>query len=160
MRIEQSRREGEEVLIYSRVACSSYSGFTRLFVHFFCCSNCSICIIFSASFEIMRKEQQKTLQEKPIAGGVLNLCEGLVDNREEKGLLVRNNEMEVSDVPSVLSNDLQKSSFASHAPASRLPAPPGFKTNPLEKKIAIKSLVHPSPSEVHYFRFISLSCRI
>ncbi|KAL8495151.1 hypothetical protein ACS0TY_019355 [Phlomoides rotata] len=101
-----------------------------------------------ASFEIMRKEQQKTLQEKHTGGGLLNLCEGLEDNREEKGLLVRNNEMEVSAVPSILSNDLEKSSFASHAPASRLPAPPGFKTNPLDKKIVNKSLVHPYQSEV------------
>lgn len=119
--------------------------------------NCSKCIKFSASFEMMRKEQQKTLQEKTTAGGVLNLCEGLVDNREEKGRLLRNNEREVSAVPSILSNDLEKPSVASHAPASKLLAPPGFKTNLLEKSSASKSLHHPSLSEVCYFHFTFLT---
>ncbi|XP_057780476.1 uncharacterized protein LOC130999023 [Salvia miltiorrhiza] len=107
-----------------------------------------------ASFEMMRKEQHKALQEKQInsgkskVGDVLSLCEGLVDSKEEKGLFVRNNELEVSAVTPALSNDSEKSSLSSQAPASRPLVPPGFKTNPLEKSAGLKSLIHPSLSEV------------
>ncbi|KAI3444498.1 hypothetical protein Pfo_001163, partial [Paulownia fortunei] len=108
-----------------------------------------------ASFEMMRKEQQRALQEKQKsnlekhkAGGVSDLCEVLVDTKEEKGILIRNNELEVSAVTPSLSNDLEKSSFASHSPASRPLIPPGFKNNTLEKSSGLKSLIHPPLSEV------------
>ncbi|XP_042053925.1 uncharacterized protein LOC121798799 [Salvia splendens] len=104
-----------------------------------------------ASFEMMRKEQHKVLQEKQNSnsrnskvGDVLSLCEGLVDSKEDKGLFSRNNELEISAV----SNDSEKSSLSSQAPASRPLVPPGFKTNLLEKSSGLKSLIHPSLSEV------------
>ncbi|KAL1549814.1 hypothetical protein AAHA92_17862 [Salvia divinorum] len=104
-----------------------------------------------ASFEMMRKEHHKALQEKQNSnlrknkvGDALSLCEGLVDSKEEKGLFARNNELEASAV----SNDSEKSSLSSQAPASRPLVPPGFKTNPLEKSSGLKSLIHPSLSEV------------
>ncbi|KAG6427172.1 hypothetical protein SASPL_111412 [Salvia splendens] len=103
------------------------------------------------SFEMMRKEQHKVLQEKQNSnsrnskvGDVLSLCEGLVDSKEDKGLFSRNNELEISAV----SNDSEKSSLSSQAPASRPLVPPGFKTNLLEKSSGLKSLIHPSLSEV------------
>ncbi|KAL1546249.1 hypothetical protein AAHA92_22874 [Salvia divinorum] len=108
-----------------------------------------------ASFEMMRKEQQKFLQEKQNSksgkskvGDVLSLCEGLVDSKEEKGIFVRNNELEVSAATPALSNDSEKSSLSSLAPAPRPLVPPGFKTNPLEKSSGLKSLIQPSLSEV------------
>ncbi|KAK6162275.1 hypothetical protein DH2020_002116 [Rehmannia glutinosa] len=108
-----------------------------------------------ASFEMMRKEQQKALQEKQKsnlekhkAGAVSDLCEELVDSKEEKGLLGKDNELEVSAVTPILSNDLEISSFASHSPACRPLIPPGFKSNTLEKSFGLKSLIHPPPSEV------------
>lgn len=104
---------------------------------------------------MMRKEQQKALQEKQNSNSgknkvdVLSLCEGLIDSKEEKGLFVRNNELEISAVTPALSNDSEKSSLSSQAPAPRPLVPPGFKTNPPEKSSVLKSLIHPSVSEVH-----------
>lgn len=106
----------------------------------------------------MRKEQQKALQEKQNfnlekhkGGAVSDLFEVLADSKEDKELLVRNNEFEVSAVTPILSNDLEKSSFATHAPASRPLIPPGFKNNSPEKSSGLKSLIHSSLSEVRYF---------
>ncbi|XP_042049663.1 uncharacterized protein LOC121795240 [Salvia splendens] len=108
-----------------------------------------------ASFEMMRKEQHKALQERQNSnsrnskvGDVLSLCEGLVDSKEEKELFARNNELEISAVTPAVSNDSEKSSLSSQAPALRPLVPPGFKTNPLEKSSGLKSLIHPSLSEV------------
>ncbi|XP_011092898.1 uncharacterized protein LOC105172966 [Sesamum indicum] len=106
-----------------------------------------------ASFEMMRKEQQKALQEKQRlhlekheSGGVSDLCEVLVNSKEENS--VNNDEMEVSAAAPILSNDLEKSSFVSHSPSSRPLVPPGFKSNTLDKSSVLKSLIHPSLSEV------------
>lgn len=104
-----------------------------------------------AAFEMMRKEQHKALQEKQNsnmgknkAGDVSDLFEILGDSKEEK----RNNELAVSAATPILSSDSEKSSSASQAPASRLLVPPGFKSNSLEKSSGLKSLIHPSLSEV------------
>ncbi|XP_042046309.1 uncharacterized protein LOC121792432 isoform X1 [Salvia splendens] len=108
-----------------------------------------------ASFEMMRKEQHKVLQEKQNSnsgkskvGDVLSLCEGLVGSKEEKGIFIRNNELEVSAAIPALSNDLEKPSLSSLAPVPRPLVPPGFKTNPLEKSSGLKSLILSSLSEV------------
>ncbi|GER45224.1 eukaryotic translation initiation factor 4G [Striga asiatica] len=108
-----------------------------------------------ASFETMRKEQQKTLQEKQKlnlekhkGSAIMDTCKDLADSKEEKELLERNNELEVSEGIPILSNDLDKSSFASHSPASRPLVPPGFKSNAIEKSSGSKSLVHPPLSQV------------
>ncbi|KAL0379478.1 UNVERIFIED_CONTAM: hypothetical protein Sangu_0012100 [Sesamum angustifolium] len=106
-----------------------------------------------ASFEMMRKEQQKALQEKQRlhlekheSGGVSDLFEVLVNSKEENS--VNNDELEVSTAAPILSNDLEKSSFVSHSPSSRPLVPPGFKSNTLDKSSGLKSLIHPSFSEV------------
>ncbi|KZV37411.1 hypothetical protein F511_01279 [Dorcoceras hygrometricum] len=81
-----------------------------------------------ASFEIMRKEQQKVLQEKQKSNlenqkdGMSDLCEDLDDSKEEKG------------------------HFASHS--SRPLVPPGFRNNVLDNNSGVKSLIHPPLSEV------------
>lgn len=109
---------------------------------------------------MMRKEQHKVLQEKQNSnsgkskvGDVLSLCEGLVDSKEEKGIFIRNNALEVSAAIPALSNDLEKPYLSSLAPAPRPLVPPGFKTNPLEKSSGLKSLILPSLSEVRDFNF-------
>lgn len=118
----------------------------------------------SASFEMMRKEQQKALQEKQKtnpgkhkAGGVSDLFDALADSKEESGL-VRNSELEVSAAIPILSNDLEKLPFTSHSPVSRPLIPPGFRNNTQEKSSSLKSLIHPTLSEVCqcYFDFIFL----
>ncbi|GFP91483.1 hypothetical protein PHJA_001292300 [Phtheirospermum japonicum] len=107
-----------------------------------------------AAFEMMRKEQHKTLQEKQKSnpekhkGGVFSdLGDVLGDSKEEKGLVGRNNEFEVSGGIPIPSNDLEKP-FTSHSPASRPLVPPGFKTNTIEKGSGSKFLVPPPSSEV------------
>ncbi|XP_073140234.1 uncharacterized protein [Henckelia pumila] len=112
-----------------------------------------------ASFEMMRKEQQKTLQEKQKTNlenqkdGISDLFEDLDDRKEESGHFVRKNEFEVSAAIPIISNDLEKndlekSSFASHSPASRPLVPPGFQSNVLDKNSGVKSVIHPPLSEV------------
>ncbi|KAK4418561.1 hypothetical protein Salat_2268900 [Sesamum alatum] len=106
-----------------------------------------------ASFEMMRKEHQKALQEKQRlhpekheSGGVSDLFEMLVNSKEENG--VNNDELEVSAAAPILSNDSEKSSFVSHSPSSRPLVPPGFKSNTLDKSSGLKSLIHSPLSEV------------
>ncbi|KAL3814809.1 hypothetical protein ACJIZ3_016077 [Penstemon smallii] len=100
-----------------------------------------------ASFETMRKEQQKTLQEKHKAGGASDLFEVLEEGKEEKSLL-RNDEVEVPASTSISSNDLEKNSFASNAPVARPLVPPGFRKNNQEKSSGLKSLIRRPSSEV------------
>ncbi|KAL2469023.1 hypothetical protein Fot_50599 [Forsythia ovata] len=106
-----------------------------------------------ASFELMRKEQQKTLQEKQKlnlekhkADGVSDL-ELLEDSTEKPRVFGRNNELDSCSAAPVL-NDSEKSSFASYSPASRPLVPPGFTNNILDKSFGLKSLIHPPLSEV------------
>ncbi|KAL0464842.1 UNVERIFIED_CONTAM: hypothetical protein Slati_0371800 [Sesamum latifolium] len=106
-----------------------------------------------ASFEMMRKEQQKVLQEKQRlhlekheSGGVSDLFEVLVNSKQDNS--VNNDELEVSAAAPISSNDLEKSSFVSHSPSSRPLVPPGFKSNTLDKSSGLRSLTHPSSSEV------------
>ncbi|CAI9785973.1 unnamed protein product [Fraxinus pennsylvanica] len=99
------------------------------------------------SFVLMRKEQQKSLQEnqkmsleKHKVDNALDLCESLEGNKEEKGLLGGYNELDVSTASTpVLSNEFEKSSFSSNA--SRPSVPPGFTNNILENSSDTKSLV-------------------
>ncbi|KAI3449213.1 hypothetical protein Pfo_005878 [Paulownia fortunei] len=102
-----------------------------------------------ASFELMRKEQQKALQEKQKlnlekhkSSDISNLCDALGDKKEEKEPFVKNNEWDISDATPTLSNDFEKSSFASHSSASRPLVPPGFKNYTLEKSSGLKPLIH------------------
>ncbi|CAI9764193.1 unnamed protein product [Fraxinus pennsylvanica] len=102
-----------------------------------------------ASFELMRKEQQKALQdkqklnlEKHKADGVSDLGELLEDSREKPRVLNRNNELDSSSAAPVL-NDSEKSSFDSHSPAPRPLVPPGFTNNILDKSVGVKSSIHP-----------------
>ncbi|KAL2511337.1 hypothetical protein Adt_16937 [Abeliophyllum distichum] len=105
------------------------------------------------SFELMRKEQQKSLQEKQKlslekhkAGNASDLSEFLEGSKEEKGLLGGYNELDVSTATPVLNNESDKSSFSSHA--ARPPVPPGFTNNNLEKSSGTKSLIPPPLAEI------------
>ncbi|KAG8391874.1 hypothetical protein BUALT_Bualt01G0232300 [Buddleja alternifolia] len=101
------------------------------------------------------KEQHKALQEKQKlnldkhkTGGLSDFSEVLEDSKEEKGIFTKNNELEVSAAIPIPSNDLEKSSFASHSPASRPLVPPGFKNSSLEKSSVLKSVIRPPLSDV------------
>ncbi|XP_075519145.1 uncharacterized protein LOC142553045 isoform X1 [Primulina tabacum] len=107
-----------------------------------------------ASFEMMRKEQRKVLQEKQKSNlenqkdDISDLCEDSDDSKEERGHFVTKNELEASAVIPITSDDVEKSSFASLSPTSRPLVPPGFQNNVLDKNSGVKSLVHLPLSEV------------
>ncbi|XP_051127768.1 uncharacterized protein LOC127249121 [Andrographis paniculata] len=108
-----------------------------------------------ASFEVMRKEQQRSLQEKQKltldkhkAGVLSDLYEMVMDSKEEKGLLIRNNELIASAATSMSTTDSEKPSSTSQSPALRPLVPPGFKSNSLEKSSALKSQIYPTLTEV------------
>ncbi|XVE77198.1 hypothetical protein DITRI_Ditri13aG0042200 [Diplodiscus trichospermus] len=94
-----------------------------------------------ASFELWRKEQQKSFQEKKInperRKDDFDISELLVDSKDDKGLPNRSKE---SDEPIPASNiDSSKSSFPSLTPAPRPLVPPGFTSTILERNFGIKT---------------------
>ncbi|XP_059651341.1 uncharacterized protein LOC132298967 [Cornus florida] len=108
-----------------------------------------------ASFELMRKEQQKALQEKQKLkpdnqknDPVSEFSALLEDTKDEKGLLNKNVESDEPEMLQVLNNDSGKSSFPSRTPASRPLVPPGFTSTILDGNSGMKSLIHTGPAEV------------
>ncbi|KAK7340305.1 hypothetical protein VNO77_21007 [Canavalia gladiata] len=105
-----------------------------------------------ASFELMRKEQQKTFQEKQKLNPDKNKDDfditSLIDN-DEKRLVNRSNESvepPVSLAP--LSND-EKSSSLSHTPSAARPlVPPGFASTKLERNLVTKTSSNIHATEV------------
>ncbi|XP_038681623.1 uncharacterized protein LOC119982368 isoform X2 [Tripterygium wilfordii] len=107
-----------------------------------------------ASFELMRKEQQKEFQEKL----KLNLNKPkdefdittLLDNpNDDKGHMNRKNEPDELVKLAASNSDSDKPSFPSHTLVSRPLVPPGFASSMSEKNIANKSLPHSHSLEVH-----------
>ncbi|XP_068650094.1 uncharacterized protein [Aristolochia californica] len=106
-----------------------------------------------ASFELMRKEQQKTLQEKQKTGTDkhkdqvgTDICILLGSSEAEKTSWNCNlNKSEDSHVEPIIENESVKCSLPTQAPAARPLIPPGFKSTMLEKNIGAK-LLAPSPA--------------
>ncbi|XP_058105656.1 uncharacterized protein LOC131249108 [Magnolia sinica] len=103
-----------------------------------------------ASFELMRKEQHKALQEKlkhpdkhkeQLNTGIGAFLENSDDG---KSLWSKNDDKLEDDVTPVSQSDSGKHAFPTPAPASRPLVPPGFATAILEKNLGAKSLV-PTP---------------
>ncbi|XP_065859744.1 uncharacterized protein [Euphorbia lathyris] len=101
-----------------------------------------------ASFELMRKEQHKSFQEKQKnpekRKDSFDFSELVDDPKDNKKFLNKRNE---SDEPVTSNNDSDKSSVPSAAPISRPLVPPGFSSPIVEKNIGNKSLTHPQPLE-------------
>lgn len=103
---------------------------------------------FVASFELMRKEQQKAFQEKHKLNPGKSKDDfdftSLVDD-DEKKLINRSDESAEPPVTlSALSND-EKSSSISHTPSAARPlVPPGFASTMLER-----NLVNQTSSNMH-----------
>ncbi|XP_021850412.2 uncharacterized protein [Spinacia oleracea] len=99
-------------------------------------------------FELMRKEQQKTLQEKQKSN------QGKTgDSFSEKALLDNTSAGKTSsDLEKVLKqtpqDDSSKLSVSSQVPPSRPLVPPGFVSSVVEKSSMAKSLVHAEPMEI------------
>lgn len=102
-----------------------------------------------ASFEMIRKEQQKTLQEqklnleKPKSSVFSNLSEVLEDKNEEKGTSVETKDLEVSAAIPLLTNNPSESYMDPQAPAARPVVPPGFCNTTTEKSTGIKHQTQP-----------------
>ncbi|KAE9595467.1 hypothetical protein Lal_00031290 [Lupinus albus] len=96
-----------------------------------------------ASFDLMRKEQQKAFQEKqklnPDKNKDVFYITSLLDNNDKR-LVKRSNESEESPVVlSVLSDDSEKSSLAHIASTSRPLIPPGFASTLSERNMGVKT---------------------
>lgn len=171
--IGQKKKRGEEVCFLSTwsrvwlVPLLLLYWFNMSSTSFFLSLLSFILTSFPDSFVLMRKEQQKSLQEKQKmslekhkAGNASDLCESSEGNKEEKGLLGVYSELDVSTATTpILSNESEKSSFSSNA--SRPPVPPGFTNNILEKSSDTNSLVPFPLAEVCYFWLLSMiDCRI
>ncbi|XP_073102426.1 uncharacterized protein [Elaeis guineensis] len=97
-----------------------------------------------ASFELMRKEQHRALQEKQkhdnnkekLDADIIALLETSVD---KKGMMNRNDKSDDSLTSFLSLHDSSKSSFAPQAPASRPLVPPGFANALVEKNICGQS---------------------
>lgn len=110
----------------------------------------------SASFESLRKEQQKAFQEKQKSNPEkfkddFDITMLLENSKDDKRLLSRSNESDEPMTQPVSNNDSDKPSFPSPAPVSRPLVPPGFSSTIVEKNIGTKSLANPRWTEVIFF---------
>ncbi|KAK6918328.1 hypothetical protein RJ641_016750 [Dillenia turbinata] len=106
-----------------------------------------------ASFELMRKEQVKTFQEKQKLNSEKGKEESVSDinilsedHKDDIKLLGESIDMEKSAILAAPQNEFGKSLLPSQAPARPL-VPPGFKCAALEKKDGAKSVIHSLPGE-------------
>ncbi|GAV83410.1 hypothetical protein CFOL_v3_26857 [Cephalotus follicularis] len=100
-----------------------------------------------ASFELMRKEQQKARQENQKSNPEKRKDDFdlLGDSKDDKGLLNRD---KVSDENVILPTTSEKSCPPSLTSASRPLVPPGFTCPVLERNSGTKALSHPDSLEV------------
>ncbi|XP_024987527.1 uncharacterized protein LOC112522563 isoform X1 [Cynara cardunculus var. scolymus] len=96
-----------------------------------------------ASFELMRKEQQKVLQEKQKSNANKHKSDGFTDlileETKEEGVLEASGELN-SAVQSVPNDDSLKSSILLQSSKSRPLVPPGFRSTILEKGSTTKPI--------------------
>lgn len=114
--------------------------------------------VFSASFELMRKEQQKAFQEKQKLNPEkrkdgFDISSLMEDSKDEKIVLNRSNESGDSVIFKNSNNDSEKSSLPPPTPASRPLVPPGFTSTNVERNFGPKSVIHPHTVEVTLFHF-------
>lgn len=152
VRIEWKRKEGEEVLLI-KIMHFYYGAISHVSI----CNSYelvgdSILIEFlSASFELIRKEQQKALQEKQKSKLEKHKTEDisvlLEENKEDRAFLDKNSEADGMTTQPFANSDLGKSSFPSQNPPARPRVPPGFKTTVLDKNSG-SNLSHSRVTEV------------
>lgn len=112
---------------------------------------------FAASFELMRKEQQKVLQDKQKLhvdkhkDDLFSDDIALLDQTKEGRALERSNELNESGAQPVSNNDSGNSSLPSQTSAPRPLVPPGFASTILEKNSGTKSLTYSHEKEVIVF---------
>lgn len=109
----------------------------------------------SASFELLRKEQHKSFQEKQKLNldknkGDFDISTLREDSKEEKRSSKRSSDSDELVIPLGSDNDSEKSSVPSQTPASRPLVPPGFKSTILDKSLGAKPINHSNAAEVTY----------
>ncbi|KAH0721515.1 uncharacterized protein [Solanum tuberosum] len=104
-----------------------------------------------ASFELMRKEQHKILQEKQKSKLEKHKTEDIIvqleDNKEDRTVLEKNSEVDGMTTQPSANSDLGRTSFPSQNPPARPRVPPGFKTTVLDKNSG-SNLSHSRMTEV------------
>lgn len=102
-----------------------------------------------ASFELMRKEQQKALQEKQKPNAEKHTAEYdseisalLEDDKKDRGLLEKNTKVDIMASQPITNTDSGKSSFSSQNIPSRPLVPPGFKTTVTDKTFGSTTVNH------------------
>ncbi|XP_061360150.1 uncharacterized protein LOC133304176 isoform X2 [Gastrolobium bilobum] len=108
-----------------------------------------------ASFELMRKEQQKAFQEKLKLNPDKNKnnfdMAFLLDDDEKRLVNQSNESTEPPETPAALSND-EKSSSLSHTPSAARPiVPPGFASTMLERNLVTKTSSNTHATEVEQY---------
>ncbi|MCD7450723.1 hypothetical protein HAX54_008177 [Datura stramonium] len=108
-----------------------------------------------ASFELMRKEQQKALQEKQKPNAEQHTAEYdseisvlLEDDKKDQGLLDKNSKVDIMASQLIANNDSGKSSSSSQNLPSRPLVPPGFKTTVPDKTSGSTTLNHSYLTEI------------
>lgn len=121
----------------------------------------------TASFELMRKEQQKALQEKHKPNAEKHTAEYdseisvlLEGDKKDRGLL-ENTKVDVMTSQPVVNNDSGKSSSSQNLPSRPL-VPPGFKTTVTDKTSGPTTSNHSCLTEVlvHLFVYLVLEHQI
>ncbi|KAL2330237.1 hypothetical protein Fmac_017818 [Flemingia macrophylla] len=104
-----------------------------------------------ASFELMRKEQQKAFQEKHKLNPDKNKDDfditSLIDNNEKKILSKSNESVEPPVTLAALSND-DKSSLSQTPSAARPLVPPGFASTKIDRNLTTKTSFNTHAAEV------------
>lgn len=109
----------------------------------------------TASFELMRKEQQKALQEKQkpnvekhtaVFDSEISVL--LEDDKKDRGLLDKNTKVDIMASQPIANNDSGKSSSSLLNLPSRPLVPPGFKTTVTDKTSGSTTLNHSCLTEV------------
>ncbi|XP_015055904.1 uncharacterized protein LOC107002404 isoform X1 [Solanum pennellii] len=104
-----------------------------------------------ASFELMRKEQHKILQEKQKSKLEKHKTEDIIvqleDNKEDRTVLEKNSEVDGMTTRPSANSGPGKTSFPSPNPPARPRIPPGFKTTVLDKNSG-SNLSHSRVTEV------------
>ncbi|XP_055817210.1 uncharacterized protein LOC129886525 [Solanum dulcamara] len=107
-----------------------------------------------ASFELMRKEQQKALQEKQKPNAEKHTAEYdseisvLLDDKKDRGVLDKNTKVDIMASQPIANNDSGKSSSSSQNLPSRPLVPPGFKTTVTDKTSGSTTLNHSCLTEI------------
>ncbi|XP_071722886.1 uncharacterized protein [Rutidosis leptorrhynchoides] len=110
------------------------------------------------AFELMRKEQQKVLQEKQKSNvesrkDEFDISSLIDDEKTEKGLVSKSNQLDGPMVVPAVNIESNKSTLQSQTPASRPLVPPGFSSSIVDKNSVTRSSAHPNSgigdSELH-----------